>query len=76
VIRTTFTTFNDVIDDQPAADAAVRRAAVARRAAILIPHENRGPQAFPCLCAIERNMRRWALVRSGRPTWWSEYWWS
>jgi hypothetical protein len=76
VIRTTFTSFNDVIDDQPTADAAVRRAAVARRAMILISHENRGSQAFPRLSTIEGNMRRWPLVRSGRPTWWLEYWWS
>jgi hypothetical protein len=67
MVRTTITSFNDVVDDQPTADAAVRRAAVIRRAAILIPHENRGPQAFPCLSAIEGNMRRWPLARGRRP---------
>jgi hypothetical protein len=76
MVRTTFTSFNNVIDDQPAADTAARRSAVPRYALVAIPNEHMCPQPFPSLSAIEGIMRRLPLVRSGRPAGWSERWWS
>ena len=75
VVRTIFTTFNDVIDDQPATNTAARRSTVPRYALVAIPNEHMSPQPFPSLSAIEGIMRRLPLVRSGRPAGWSEGWW-
>ena len=75
VVRTIFTTFNDVIDDQPATNTAARRSTVPRYALVAIPNEHMSPQPFPSLSAIEGIMRRLPLVWSGRPAGWSEGWW-
>lgn len=75
MICTAVTAFDDVIDDQPAADTAARRSTVPRYAFVAIPNEHMCPQPFPSLSAIEGIMHCLPLVRSGRPARWSEGWW-
>jgi hypothetical protein len=72
MICTAMTTFNDVIDDQPATNPAAGRAAAQSRASITIPFEHDRTHALPDLRAIIWIVHLWSLVWSGLPSWWPE----